>query len=200
MKTIYLSLFAIILFVSCKKDDTATPTIKLSSNEIKLFSNETSQLSATVTPLQSCTWISFDASIATVSQTGLVTGLKSGKTNITAKVSGSNVSDICVVTVIEDVLLNTKWIADDIIMNQQQHDKNYVQLEFQNDRTVIKSRKNNDFIYGFDTFNYEYISQDSVIVKTFNTSHVDFSVKIKSNILVTNYDNWGIIGLTFTKK
>ena len=65
----------------------------------------TQQLSATVTlpegQDQSVTWTSSDDSIATVSDSGLVTGVASGSATITASVQNNTYSATCAVTVTE---------------------------------------------------------------------------------------------------
>lgn len=66
--------------------------------------NETAQLSATVTPTnatdKTITWTSDDEVVATVSSSGLVTGLEEGPAAIIATTSNGSVSDNCLVTVI----------------------------------------------------------------------------------------------------
>ncbi len=78
--------------------------ISVSPTTANVDVGKTTQLSATVTPSSASnkgvTWSSGDATIATVSSTGLVTGKKAGTVTITAKTSdGSNKSATCSVTV-----------------------------------------------------------------------------------------------------
>ena len=64
---------------------------------------KTAQLSATVLPLDAnnkkVTWTSGDSTVASVSENGLVTGIKAGSSVITAKTDDGNFTDTCTVTV-----------------------------------------------------------------------------------------------------
>ena len=79
-----------------------TPTgITLNTNTASVRVNATTQLSASLQPngaTGSITWTSSDTDVATVSNTGLVTGVAVGTSTITARVS-QNIYAQCVVTV-----------------------------------------------------------------------------------------------------
>ena len=79
-------------------------SISLNQTSATLYLNQTIQLTATVSPYnatdKSVVWSSFDSSIATVSENGLVTAIAPGYTTITATtVDGSNLSATCEITV-----------------------------------------------------------------------------------------------------
>lgn len=85
--------------------------IRLDKTEASIKVGETLQLNATVLPAEASgavlSWTSSDESIATVSETGLVTAVSSGTTTIT--VCSGNITDTCTVVVsehsgIEDIL------------------------------------------------------------------------------------------------
>lgn len=88
-------------------DEGETPTygITLNTTTLDLKVDGTQQLSATVTlpegQDQTVTWTSSDDSIATVSDSGLVTGVASGSATITASVQNNTYSATCAVTVTE---------------------------------------------------------------------------------------------------
>jgi uncharacterized protein YjdB len=84
---------------SCTVTVSAKPTVKLDTSSFSLYVNGTRTLKATVTPAGSAvTWKSADKSIATVDKNGKVTGIKAGKTTITARMD-KNTSASCTVTV-----------------------------------------------------------------------------------------------------
>ena len=79
-------------------------SITLSPASLSLYNSTTSQLTATVFPSSAAnknvTWTSSDASVATVSSTGLVRSLRAGTCTITCTATdGSGVSATCPVTV-----------------------------------------------------------------------------------------------------
>ena len=88
-------------------DEGETPTygITLNTTTLDLKVDGTQQLSATVTlpegQDQTVIWTSSDDSIATVSDSGLVTGVASGSATITASVQDKTYSATCAVTVTE---------------------------------------------------------------------------------------------------
>ncbi|MCI9087393.1 MAG: hypothetical protein HFJ32_02395 [Clostridia bacterium] len=78
--------------------------ITVSPTTASMDEGKTTQLTATVTPAgtknKSVTWSSSNTGVATVSNTGLVTGVKAGTATITVKTAdGSNKSATCSVTV-----------------------------------------------------------------------------------------------------
>jgi len=76
----------------------------ISDTTLILYKNQTSQLSVTVLPatadFKNVTWSSSDESIATVSSSGLVTAIASGKCTITAE-SYNGIKVHCVVRIVE---------------------------------------------------------------------------------------------------
>ena len=80
--------------------------ITLSQTTLTINSNSSEQLTATLTPesaFGAITWSSSDESVATVSQSGLVTAVAGGTCTITATISGSLKTATCSVTVVQMV-------------------------------------------------------------------------------------------------
>lgn len=80
--------------------------IILDQTSLSINSGTTAQLTASITPADaftSITWTSSDESVATVDQNGLVTGVAGGTCTITAKTSGSNKTATCNVSVTQMV-------------------------------------------------------------------------------------------------
>jgi hypothetical protein len=78
-KTASFLFFALLIVASCKKDEQTT--IRFDVTEITLHHAKTAQI--TVTPAQGGIWSTADSNVATVSQTGLVTGVRLGDTKVT---------------------------------------------------------------------------------------------------------------------
>ncbi|MCM1290559.1 MAG: Ig-like domain-containing protein [Prevotella sp.] len=91
--------FAPISFI---KLHVAPEAVTLDKTEASIFKGESLQLSATITPDdaddKSITWSSSDETVASVSETGLVTALKAGQTTITAT-HAEGLSATCILTV-----------------------------------------------------------------------------------------------------
>ena len=85
--------------------------VSLNDYDLELAPNQTGQLSATVSPEtadQTVTWRTANSAVATVSDTGLVTGVAAGETAVTAtSVGGQEAS--CAVTVQGIVLENSSF-------------------------------------------------------------------------------------------
>lgn len=95
--------------------------IQVSTSFLSLKKSQTSQLSvsyqpADTTDIKAVEWISSDSSVATVTSTGLVTGVAKGKATITAITANGNTSS-CYVTIsdtekpITEIQLNTKALS-----------------------------------------------------------------------------------------
>ena len=81
-------------------------TVTLSQTVMSVGVNETAQLTATSSlGGADFTWSSSDNTVATVSDTGLVKGLKTGTAIITAKITGRNEKATCEVTVVGDYFI-----------------------------------------------------------------------------------------------
>ncbi len=79
-----------------------TPSVELSDSTASIVAEATKQLTATTIPADAeVTWTSSDDTKATVSDSGLVTGVAAGSATITAKITvdGTDYSDTCAVTV-----------------------------------------------------------------------------------------------------
>ena len=88
--------------------DKPCSSIEIDKTSVVLSEGETTQLTATVLPDNATNkmvnWVSSDASVASVDETGLVTAIMAGSATITASTTdGSNLSASCVVTVTEDL-------------------------------------------------------------------------------------------------
>ncbi|MDR0700113.1 MAG: Ig-like domain-containing protein [Tannerella sp.] len=126
---ILLVAFCILLsFPSCKEDkdvveeeeeEEVVATVRVTGvtldiNDLSLASDSTVQLAATIMPenadSQGITWLSTSETVASVSQTGLVTAVAEGATSIVVKTVEGEFTDTCTVTVF--VENKYKLIAD----------------------------------------------------------------------------------------
>ncbi len=88
-----LAVFAMVGFVSCNKDKpTPTPekkaeTATITAGDVTVEEGKTVKINATTNSSATITFETADASIATVSSDGTVTGVKAGATKITLKVA-----------------------------------------------------------------------------------------------------------------
>lgn len=86
-------------------------SVTLDKTSVSMYAGTTEQLSATVLPenatWKNLTWSSSDSKIATVSNNGLITGIKKGTTQITAHNISSGKSAVCTVTVRDDIIVST---------------------------------------------------------------------------------------------
>ena len=96
MKKVFLLMAAVAMvgFVSCKKDPKPTPepekkaeTATITAGDVTVEEGKTVKINATTNSTASITFETADASIATVSADGTVTGVKEGSTKITLKVA-----------------------------------------------------------------------------------------------------------------
>lgn len=87
--------------VTVKKGIVAVSSITLSQTTLSLEEGQTSTLTATISPSdatdKTVTWISSNVAVATVSNTGVVTAIAGGTTEIIASVGGKSAK--CIVTV-----------------------------------------------------------------------------------------------------
>ena len=82
-------------FVACKKDEPQQDKLKVTPEVAEVAVGATVQLSANL----EVTWSSSDEAIAGVNASGLVTGIKEGEVNISAKAVKTNEVAVCKVTV-----------------------------------------------------------------------------------------------------
>lgn len=120
MKRRLIALFTILLSVSliatysCKKEkdkSVAVTEVRLDKTATTLFEGDTEELMATVMPENATDkgieWKSDNESVATVSQTGLVTALKDGSATITVITNDGGLKATCDVTVKKKVIAVT---------------------------------------------------------------------------------------------
>lgn len=120
MKRRLIALFTILLSVSliatysCKKEkdkSVAVTEVRLDKTATTLFEGDTEELMATVMPENATDkgieWKSDNESVATVSQTGLVTALKDGSATITVITNDGGFRASCEVTVNKKVIAVT---------------------------------------------------------------------------------------------
>ncbi len=117
MKRKIITLFTILLSVSliatysCKKEkdkSVAVTEVRLDKTATTLVEGDTEELMATVMPENATDkgieWKSDNESVATVSQTGLVTAIKDGKATITVKTNDGGFTATCAVTVNKKII------------------------------------------------------------------------------------------------
>ena len=106
-----LSCFALLVLtlISCKKDNTAAVTVTLSEDIVILGIGEERQLSVTGVPAQEVVWSSSDASVATVSVTGMITAYKTGAVDI--KATYKDATSVCKLSVVVGNYQKS-WIYD----------------------------------------------------------------------------------------
>ncbi len=97
--------------VSVKKTVVPVTSVTLNKSSLSLVKGQNEKLVATVNPDnatdKTVTWSSSDATTATVTQSGLVTALKSGKVTITAKAGEKSATcEVTVTTPVESVSLD----------------------------------------------------------------------------------------------
>lgn len=123
MKRRLIALFTILLSVSliatysCKKEkdkSVAVTEVRLDKSATTLVEGDTEELMATVMPENATDkgieWKSSDESVATVSQTGLVTALKEGSSVITVITNDGGFTATCDVTVNKKVIAVTSVV------------------------------------------------------------------------------------------
>lgn len=123
MKLRLIALFTILLSVSliatysCKKEkdkSVAVTEVRLDKSATTLVEGDTEELMATVMPENATDkgieWKSSDESVATVSQTGLVTALKEGSSAITVITNDGGFKATCDVTVNKKVIAVTSVV------------------------------------------------------------------------------------------
>ena len=88
-----MAVFAMVGFVSCKKDPEPAPkpeekpvTATITAGDVTVEEGATANINATTNSTATISYTSADASVASVSAAGVVTGVKAGSTTITLKV------------------------------------------------------------------------------------------------------------------
>ena len=127
-----ISLFALTNLVSCKEPTSSSVsskveteiTISINKNEVTLLIGESETLQANFSSEledKTVTWSSSDATVASVSDAGVVEALKVGSTVITAKkvVEGKELSASCTVTVVDNVVLSAVDSKHEFVVFEQ---------------------------------------------------------------------------------
>ncbi|AGF59568.1 uncharacterized protein YjdB [Clostridium saccharoperbutylacetonicum] len=90
-------------------------SLTLDKTEITMLEGREEHITATTNPVGiGVTWTSSDTSIATVDETGKITGIKPGQVTITAATIWGGLSATCVVTVKRDIILDIEPKKDKI--------------------------------------------------------------------------------------
>lgn len=116
------------------------PTVNLDKTEDSILKDQTEQLVATVNPEdlanKDLDWVSSDPSIATVDESGKVTGVKSGNTTITATTKdGSNISVTCKLAV-DDYWTGTTLGNATVKNKLDQPEKGWIRYDDSNSRIL----------------------------------------------------------------
>ena len=150
-----------LLPVRVCEDDVFVTDISLNVTNMHLIVNQTFQLTTTITPNwatnKTVKWNSSNNSVATVSQSGLVTATAPGNTTITATtIDGSNLSASCDVTVsiipATSISLNKAFLTLDISDTYQlvptllPIDATYKTLTWESSNTSVATVSNNGLI------------------------------------------------------
>jgi len=95
-------LFTFIFTTNSFAASTAVNSFNIKQSDVTIFVGKWYQLNTTISPKNATNkkliWSSSNPKVATVSQTGIVHGIKSGKTKITAKTSNGKI-DTCIIRV-----------------------------------------------------------------------------------------------------
>ncbi len=110
MKKLFMIVVAVLALVACDKSakeaEVAVASVSINPGSIEMVIGETSQLRASISPSnateKNVSWTSSKQSVATVSESGLVSAVAEGTATITASVGGK--SGTCSVTVSKGVI------------------------------------------------------------------------------------------------
>lgn len=121
----------------------AVTSVKLDQTTLTLDVGATQQLTGTVYPegaSDKVTWTTSNSSVATVSEYGVVTGIKAGTATITVKTVDGDKTASCEVTVKETPTVSTEPDAADLVPGN----KNFSNIKIDN------IKKNGNYLVGFD--------------------------------------------------
>ena len=113
-------------FVACKKDEPQADKLALNATEIEVAVGADYQLTANL----EVTWSSSNATIASVTENGLVIGVAKGEANITAKAVKTNEVAICKVTVKEGGVTPPAEVPEIDVTDQSLADWDALPAEF----------------------------------------------------------------------
>lgn len=152
MKRRLITLFTILLSVSliatysCKKEkdkSVAVTEVRLNKASMTLVEGDTDGLMATVMPENATDkgieWKSSDESVATVSQTGLVTALKEGSSVITVITNDGGFTATCAVTVNKKIIAVTEVQLNKEVMDLMEGDEEKLVVTVKPDNATDKS-------------------------------------------------------------
>ena len=106
----------VLIGIQPDKDPVAVTGVSVAPTSLTLKIKERGQVTATVVPdsatIQTVTWTSSNAAVATVSASGVVTGVAAGEATITATTSDGGFTATCAVTVLNEEMPTTELIVD----------------------------------------------------------------------------------------
>jgi len=144
---------------------------------------ETKQLSTTVLPsnasLNSVSWTSSQNSVATVSASGLITAVSSGKAVITATTNDGNFKAICNITVSKDTLTSVSQVIkpDDIAMFPNPLNGNQLTVDL-------------GWLKGMTTIQLIEINGQTALEQTvFDVQRTQLDVNLKPGIYLVRFSN-----------
>lgn len=211
--------FCICIFCNCSDDDTGINSIKLDQDNLTIETDKEVQLNIIDAPAMTTVWYSSNKSIATVSNKGLVTGIKPGTAVITADIGYAKAK--CEVTVIgvssmlsldalsaplsDNIIFskNIQLIAPLRVMQGFDIDSKgnlyYIQIgkksgaEINKTKShelyVIKSTPNNSNISNYMTFKYFGHGSNFVVEESGNDTYVWLNSNATKTISSSEYEN-----------
>ncbi len=185
--------------------------VVLDAEELKMTVNESSQLKATITPLDATNkvvkWTSSDTSVAKVSADGLVTAIKAGEATITVTTEDGNLTAKCKVTVVDSTVgFKTAFTIDVTNANKTYSDatkKDYVLLTGQDANVRVRLVKNGEGygnqqvkaaivpLYGSDDDLYAI---ESSAMNKFYTTDADGYITVPLSLTTAHYDATAVSG------
>ena len=152
-------------------DPVAKPKIEVTPAEVEIFVGDTQQLTTTA---QGVTYTSADPTVASVSETGLVTGLKQGQTSITVEKEGMKKATV-------SVKVTNKPVAGQIVLEAEEATLSEgTQVENDNNASGTKS--------------VGYLSDGLSITFTYNATEAkEMKLSVVGSSALMSWDNYPTI-------
>ena len=152
-------------------DPVAKPKIEVTPAEVEIFVGDTQQLTTTA---QGVTYTSADPTVASVSETGLVTGLKQGQTSITVEKEGMKKATV-------SVKVTNKPVAGQIVLEAEEATLSEgAQVENDNNASGTKS--------------VGYLSDGLSITFTYNATEAkEMKLSVVGSSALMSWDNYPTI-------